>query len=229
MIKFYYHPSPNPAKVALFLEESGLDYEVIPIDSAKGEQFSAEFKAINPNSKLPALIDGQATLFDSTAILLYLAEKTGQFMSKDTPELYAEFLSWLMFVATGLGPFSGQAVHFRVFAPERIPYAMNRYSYEAERHWKLVDARLADRQYMAGERYSIVDMSVWGWGRAITYVFGDEAWAKLPNVKRLYDEIATRPAARRAADLSSRYRFKTELDEETRANMFPQNKRLTEI
>ena len=136
MIKFYYHPSPNPAKVALFLEESGIDYEVIPIDSAKGEQFSAEFKAINPNSKLPALIDGQATLFDSTAILLYLAEKTGQFMSKDTPELYAEFLSWLMFVATGLGPFSGQAVHFRVFAPERIPYAMNRYSYEAERHWK---------------------------------------------------------------------------------------------
>ena len=82
---------------------------------------------------------------------------------------------------------------------------------------------------MAGERYSIVDMSVWGWGRAITYVFGDEAWAKLPNVKRLYDEIAARPAARRAADLSSRYRFKTELDEETRANMFPQNKRLTEI
>jgi GSH-dependent disulfide-bond oxidoreductase len=229
MIKFYYHPSPNPAKVALFLEESGLDYEVIPIDSAMGEQLSAEFKAINPNSKLPALIDGQATLFDSTAILLYLAEKTGQFMSQDTPELHAEFLPWLMFVATGLGPFSGQAVHFRVFAPERIPYAMNRYSYEAERHWKLVDARLADRQYMAGERYSIVDMSVWGWGRAITYVFGDEAWAELPNVKRLYDEISARPAGRRAADLSSSYRFKTELDEETRANMFPQNKRLTEI
>src|SRR5260370_553185 len=117
MIKFYYHPSPNPAKVALFLEESGLPYEVVPVDTRKGEQFAAGFVAINPNSKTPAITDGVVRVFDSNAILLYLAEKTGQFLPENTPQARGELLSWLMFIATGIGPYSGQAVHFKHFAP----------------------------------------------------------------------------------------------------------------
>jgi len=117
-IKLYYHPSPNPAKVALFLEEVGLPYEVVVVDTRKGEQHLPAFLAINPNAKTPALVDGEATVFDSTAILLYLAEKTGRFLPLDTPAARAEMLSWLMLVATGIGPYSGQCVHFKYFSPE---------------------------------------------------------------------------------------------------------------
>ncbi len=226
MIKFYYHPSPNPAKVALFLEEAGLAYEVVPVDTRRGEQFEPAFLAINPNAKTPALTDGDAKLFDSTAILLYLARKTGKFLVDSTDEDRAQMLSWLMLVATGIGPYCGQAVHFKHFAPEPKDYAVNRYMYEAERHWGLVEARLGQGQYMAGGAYSIVDMSVWGWARAIPFIFGPEAWATYPNVKRLFDEINARPAAERAAALATRYSFKTEMDEEARAKMFPQNARL---
>src|ERR1700687_1228586 len=125
MIKFYYHPSPNPAKVALFLEESGLPYELGPIDTRKGEQFAPSFVAINPNAKTPAIVDGDVTVFDSNAILLYLAEKTGKFLPENTPVARGQLLSWLMFVATGIGPYSGQAVHFKNHAPEKLPYAIN--------------------------------------------------------------------------------------------------------
>jgi GST-like protein len=226
MIKFYYHPSPNPAKVALFLEEAGLDYEVAPVDTRKGEQFAPDFLAINPNAKTPALTDGEAKLFDSTAILLYLAKKTGKFLADATPAAEAEMLSWLMLVATGVGPYCGQAVHFKHFAPEPKAYAVNRYTYEAERHWSLIERHLEGRAYMAGDVYSIVDMSVWGWGRAVPFIFGPEAWDQYPNVKRLVDEIGARPAAERAGALATRFSFKMEMDEEAKANMFPQNKRL---
>ncbi|MCK9193210.1 MAG: glutathione S-transferase N-terminal domain-containing protein, partial [Nevskia sp.] len=139
MLKFYYHPSPNPAKIALFLEESGLPYELIPVDTRKGEQFSPEFLAINPNGKTPALVDGDAKVFDSNAILLYLAEKTGRFLPENTPAARAQMYSWLMFVATGIGPYSGQAVHFNHFAPEKLPYAINRYIHEANRHFNILE------------------------------------------------------------------------------------------
>src|ERR1700712_5738430 len=165
MLQLYYHPSPNPLKVALFLEEAGVPYELMPIDTRKGEQHSAAFKAINPNAKTPALVDGDATVFDSTAILLYLAEKTGQFLPPDTPAVRAQMLSWLMFVATGIGPYCGQAVHFKLFAPQPNEYAVNRHTIEAERHWKLVDDRLAGKEWMVGDSYGIVDMAVWGWAR----------------------------------------------------------------
>src|SRR5258708_22252722 len=151
MIKFYYHPSPNPAKVALFLEESGLPYELMPVDTLKGEQFTPEFLAINPNAKTPAIVDGDATVFDSNAILLYLAEKTGKFLPENTPAARGQLLSWLMFVSTGVGPFSGQAVHFKHFAPEVIAYAHNRYQYEAERHYGILDAHLAGHRYMPAD------------------------------------------------------------------------------
>ncbi|MFO1035212.1 MAG: glutathione S-transferase N-terminal domain-containing protein [Geminicoccaceae bacterium] len=224
-IKFYYHPSPNPAKVALFLEEAGLPYELVPVDTRKGEQHGPAYLAINPNGKTPAIVDGDATVFDSNAILLYLAEKTGKFLPENTPAARGAMLSWLMFVATGIGPYGGQAVHFRHFAPEQ-PYALNRYLFEAERHWRIVDDRLARHRYMLGDVYTIVDMAVWGWARAIPFMLGEEAWTKLPNVKRLLDEISARPAAERAAALKDRHAFKTEMDEEARRHMFPQNANL---
>ncbi len=175
MIKFYYHPSPNPAKVALLLEETGLPYELVPVDTRKGEQHEAAFTAINPNAKTPALVDGDAVVFDSNAILLYLAEKSGQFLPPDTPEARAQMLSWLMFVATGVGPYSGQAVHFKHFAPEPKAYAVNRYDFEAWRHWKIIDQQLAQHRYMLGETYTLVDMAVWGWARAVPFVLGAAA------------------------------------------------------
>jgi GSH-dependent disulfide-bond oxidoreductase len=223
MLKFYYHPSPNPAKVALFLEEAALPYELVPIDSRKGEQFSAAFLAINPNGKTPALVDGDAVVFDSNAILLYLAEKTGKFLPAKEPAARAALWSWLMFVASGIGPYSGQAVHFKHYAPAGLDYAVNRYMYEAQRHYNILDTRLATRRYMLGDTYTIVDMAVWGWARVVAFILGDNAWAKMPHLKRLFDEISARPAAVRANALKDRHAFKTEMDAEARRNMFPQN------
>ena len=224
MIKFYYHPSPNPAKVALFLEESGLSYEVVPVDTRKGEQFEPAFLAINPNAKTPAIVDGEATVFDSNAILLYLAEKTGQFLPESTPKLRGELLSWLMFVATGIGPYSGQAVHFKHFAPEPKDYAVTRYMYEAERHYGILDAHLAKQHFMVGNSYTIVDMAVWGWARVIPFLFGERGWDKLGNLKRWFDEVDARPAAQRASALKDKHVFKAEMDADARRHMFPQIK-----
>jgi GST-like protein len=222
MIKFYFHPSPNPAKVALFLEESGLPYELMPVDTRKGEQHRPEFLAINPNGKTPAIVDGDATIFDSNAILMYLAEKTGKFLPENTPAARGQFLSWMMFVASGIGPYSGQAVHFRHAAPKGLDYAANRYAFEANRHWAILDAQLAKHRYMLGDSYTIVDMAVWGWARAVPYIMGGaEAWEKYPNVKRLLDEINARPAAARAEALKEKHAFKTEMDEDVRRHMFP--------
>jgi GSH-dependent disulfide-bond oxidoreductase len=226
MIQLYYHPSPNPLKIALFLEEAGLPYELVPIDTRKGEQHSPAFRAINPNAKTPALVDGDATVFDSNAILLYLAEKTGKFLPADTPEERAQMLSWLMFVATGIGPYCGQAVHFLHMAPEPKEYAVNRYTYEAERHWKLVEEQLAGKPWMLGDTYTLVDMAVWGWARMIPRYLGADGFAGLPNVKRHLDAINARPAAQRAEALKERFSFKQELDEDARKQLFPQNARL---
>ncbi len=220
MLKLYFNGSPNPTKVALFLEEAGIAYEAIPIDTRKGEQFGAAYLAINPNGKVPAIVDGEVTVFDSNAILLYLAEKTGKFLPAGSPAVRGELLSWLMFVATGVGPFSGQAVHFRHFTPEKIPYAHNRYGYEAERHYGIVDAHLAKRRYMVADMYSIVDMDLWGWARMVPFILGEGAWDRFPNIKRLIDEISARPAAARAIGLKDKHKFKAEMDDEARAHMF---------
>lgn len=136
MIKFYFNGSPNPTKIALALEEMGLAYELIPVDPRRGDQFKADYLAINPNAKVPSIVDGDVTVFDSNAILLYLAEKTGSFLPPAGASNRAELLSWLMFIATGVGPFCGQAVHFKHFAPEQVPYAQKRYQFEANRHFK---------------------------------------------------------------------------------------------
>jgi GST-like protein len=220
MLKFYYSGAPNPTKVALFLEEAELPYEPIPVDTRKGDQHRPDFLAINPNGKVPAIVDGDAVVFDSNAILLYLAEKTGKFLSEDTPKARGELLSWLMFVASGVGPYSGQSVHFRNYAPEKLPYAINRYAFEAQRHFAILDARLAKQRYMLGGSYTIVDMDVWGWARLIPNVLGEGAWARFPNLKRLTDEISARPAAAKAIALKDTHKFKTEMDDEARNAMF---------
>ena len=222
MLKFYFNGSPNPSKVALFLEESGLAYEPVAIDTRKGDQFKPEFLTINPNAKVPAIDDDGVIVFDSNAILLYLAEKTGQFLPANTHANRAQLLSWLMFVATGIGPYFGQAVHFKHFAPkdQNHDYAHNRYQYEAHRHLKIVDAHLAAQRYMVGDTYTIVDMSLWGWMRMAAFALGDDALASYPNLKRLVEEISARPAAQRALALKDRFTFKAELDDEARGIMF---------
>ena len=222
MLKFYFNAAPNPLKVGLFLEESGLPYEGIAVDTRRGQQHDPAFLAINPNAKVPAIVDGEVVVFDSNAILLYLAEKTGQFLPQGTPAARGAMLSWLMFVASGVGPFSGQAVHFRHVAPGENPYPRKRYDYEARRHWRIVDDRLALGRYMLGERYTIVDMAVWGWAGRINYALGDGAIAAYPNVARLMAEIDARPAGQRALGLKDRHAFKQELDEAAMRAMYPQ-------
>ncbi|CAM2157747.1 Disulfide-bond oxidoreductase YfcG [Pararobbsia alpina] len=229
MIRFYFHTTPNPAKVALLLEETHLPYEVIPVDTRKGQQHEAAFLKINPNGKLPAIVDtdgpgGQeAAVFDSTAILLYLAKKTSQFLGTEADE--PQLLSWLLFIASGLGPYSGQAVHFQHAAPEKLPYAINRYRREAARHYQILDDRLADREFLVGDSYTIADMSAWGWiGRAgVVFAGAEDPLAAYPNVKRWYSAIDSRPAALRAKDLNKQFTFKQEMDEEARRALFPSN------
>ncbi len=229
MIRFYFHPTPNPAKVALFLEEAGLAYETIPVDTSKGEQHLPAFRTINPNGKVPAIVDTEAPggkerrVFDSTAILIYLAEKTGKFLG--SPEDRPELLSWLMFLASGLGPFSGQAVHFQHAAPEGLDYAVNRYRREAERHYQVLNDHLEGRSFIVGSDYTIADMSAWGWlDRASRVLKGaEDPLAAYPNLKRLFEMVDARPAVARAREVGKDHAFKRINDEETKRALFPSN------
>ncbi len=228
MIRLYFHPTPNPAKVALLLEELGLPYEVVPRDTYRGEQHDPNFRAVNPNGKLPAIIDtdgpgGGTRVFDSTAILLYLAEKTGRFLG--APDERGEMLSWLLFVASGLGPFSGQAVHFQRIAPPDQVYAINRYRYEAERHYAVLDRQLDGRHFIVGDSCTIVDISAWGWVDRAKFVFpgAAEPLAAFPNVWRWFRAIDARPAVARARLAGTQHVFKREQDQEARRHLFPSN------
>ena len=221
MLKFYFHPTPNPMKVALFLAETGLEHELVTVDTLKGEQHSVSYRAINPNGKVPAIDDNGVVVFDSSAILLYLGEKTGQFMGK--PEDRGELLSWLMFIASGLGPYSGQAVHFQKAAPEEIPYAINRYRKEAERHYQVLNEHLAGREYMVGDSYSVVDIAAWGWIDKALPVLGEGELAKYPDLERWFNVVNARPAVSKARAMSSSANFKSDMDDEARRALFPQN------
>jgi len=229
LIRFYFHPTPNPLKVALFLEESGVPYEIVPVDTRKGEQHLPAFRAINPNGKLPAIVDTdgaggkQIAVFDSSAILLYLGDKTGRFVGG--AEDRGNLLSWLMFVASGIGPYSGQAVHFQRAAPEPIPYAINRYRREADRHYRVLDTHLDGRNYIVGSDLTIVDMSAWGWIDRAPIVLPGEAdpLAAYPNLKRWFTAINGRPAVARARKVGADIKFKQEMDEEAKRAMFPSN------
>ena len=221
MLKFYYSAAPNPTKVALFLEESGLPYEPIPVDTRKGDQHKPEYLAINPNAKVPAIVDGDAVVFDSNAILLYLAEKTGKFLPEQTSKARGELLSWLMFVASGVGPYSGQSVHFRNYAPEKLPYAINRYAFEAQRH-----SGFSMYASPNGVTCWVTLTPSWTWTFGAGRVSSRTLWARahgtnFKNLKRLVDEISARPAAQRAIALKDKHKFKTEMDSEALDAMFP--------
>jgi len=229
MIRLYFHPTPNPAKIALFLEEAGLPYETVPVDTSKGEQHGAAFRAVNPNGKVPAIVDTdglgakETRVFDSTAILIYLAEKTGKFLG--SPDDRPELLSWLLFLASGLGPFSGQAVHFQHSAPEGLDYAVNRYRREAERHYEVLNDHLKGRTFIVGDTYTIADMSAWGWlDRASRVRKGaEDPLSPYPNLKRLFETVDARPAACRAREVGKNHPFKRVNDEETKRALFPSN------
>lgn len=222
MIDLYFHATPNSMKVAVLLEELGLPYTVVPVDIFKGEQHAATFTALNPNAKVPVLVDEATTVFDSHAILLYLADKHAAFLPEDRGQ-YATMLSWLQLVATGLSPFSGQAIHFMHYAPEPLPYAINRYTKEVARHYAVLDGRLEQARYLVGDQYTIADMALWGWAASAGYIFGADGLIAYPHVQRFMDEMAARPAVQRALAMKSAHTFKGELDDQARQAMFPQN------
>ncbi len=221
MLKFYYNKAPNPMKVALFLEETGLPYDAIPVDTMKGEQHSEAFRKINPNAKVPAIEYDGHRVFDSNAILLYLADKIGVLHGR--PEDRGELLSWLMWISSGLGPFSGQAVHFQHMAPEKPPYAVNRYVREVERHYKVLDDHLSGREWIVGHGYSIADIAAWGWIDRYVRVLGENALDAYPNLKAWYERVNARPAVERARRIGQDHTWKTDLDEEAKRAMFPSN------
>ncbi|KQN74926.1 glutathione S-transferase N-terminal domain-containing protein [Devosia sp. BK] len=222
MLDFYFHATPNSMKVAVLLHELALPFSVKPVDIFKGEQHLPGFRAINANGKVPAIVDGDTIVFDSHAILLYLADKHGAFVPTDRRD-YAAMLSWLELVATGLSPFSGQAIHFMHYAPEHLPYAVNRYTKEVARHYEVLDDRLGSAQYLAGETYSIADMALWGWAASAGFIFGDAGLSAYPNVQRFMTEMASRPAVQKALELKAAHTFKSDLDATSRKAMFPQN------
>ena len=202
---------------------------MIPVDTSKGEQHTSAYRAINPNGKIPAIVDTagpggkEARVFDSTAILLYLAEKTGKLLG--SPQDRPELLSWLLFIASGLGPFSGQAVHFQFAAPAGLDYAVNRYRREAERHYQVLNDHLEGRTYIVGDAYTVADISAWGWLDRATYVRkgADDPLASFPNLKRLFETVNARPAVVRARAVGKEHPFKKVNDEETRRALFPSN------
>jgi len=199
MIDVYYWPTPNGHKVTIFLEEVGLPYKVIPINIGKGEQFAPEFLKISPNNRMPAIVDHEGpdgapiALFESGAILLYLAEKTGRFMPSELRARY-KVIEWLMFQMASVGPMLGQAHHFRRYAPDKIQYAIDRYTNEAHRIYGVVDKRVGEAPYLAGE-YSIADMATYPWLRL--YKLQGQELADFPNLKRWFDAIEARPAVQR--------------------------------
>ncbi|MGW8190406.1 glutathione binding-like protein [Sphingomonas hankookensis] len=197
MIDLHYWPTPNGHKIALFLEEAGLPYTIRPVDIGKGEQFRPEFLAIAPNNRMPAIVDHEPlgggdplSIFESGAILLYLAEKTGRFLPADTAGRY-DAIQWLMWQMGGLGPMAGQNHHFNIYAPEKIPYAQDRYIRETARLYGVLDKRLADRDFIAGD-YSIADMAAYPW--IVPHEAQGQKLEDFPNLKRWFDAIAARPA-----------------------------------
>ncbi|WP_119156990.1 glutathione S-transferase N-terminal domain-containing protein [Caldimonas tepidiphila] len=222
MIEVYSWPTPNGHKVHIMLEECELSYRAIPVNIGSGEQFRPDFLAISPNNKIPALVDpdgpdGQAiSLFESGAILLYLAEKTGRLLPQ-APRRRYEVLQWLMFQMGGVGPMLGQAHHFRIYAPEKLPYAIERYTNEAKRLYNVMDRRLATAPYIGGEDYSIADIAIYPWLRSWQNQGID--WAEHPRLKEWFDRIGQRPAVQRGVEVLAQARQPL-TDERARAVLF---------
>ncbi len=224
MIEVYSWATPNGHKVHIMLEECGLPYRVHAIDIGAGAQFAPEFLAISPNNKIPAITDPDGpdgrpmSLFESGAILLYLAGKTGRLMPADVRGKY-EVLQWLMFQMGGVGPMLGQAHHFRLYAPQKIPYAIDRYTNEAKRLYGVMNKRLAKSKYIAGPAYSIADIAIFPWLRSWKNQGID--WNDFPHLRGWFDEIAARPAVVRGVEVLANLR-KPLVDERAREALFGQ-------
>jgi GST-like protein len=225
MIDVYYWPTPNGWKITIALEEMGLPYNIVPLNIGRGEQFKPEFLAISPNNRMPAIVDHAPAepgpplaIFESGAILLYLAEKTGLLMPKALRGR-CEVTQWLMWQMGGLGPMLGQAHHFRQYAPEKLPYAIDRYTNEAHRLYGVLDKRLADREYIAGA-FSIADCAAWPW--IVPHKIQGQELAEFPNVQRWHETMKTRPAVVRGMDVGKDLRRTGPMDEASRKVLFGQ-------
>lgn len=225
MIDLYYWTTPNGHKITIFLEEAGVPYRIVPVNIAKGEQFQPDFLRLAPNNRIPAIVDtvpadGGAPIgiFESGAILQYLAEKTGQFLPSDIRGR-TEVMQWLFWQGAGLGPMAGQNHHFVQYAPERIPYATERYVKETNRLYGVLNRRLADRAYVAGD-YSIADMACYPW--IVPYARQQQKLEDFPNLKRWFEAIAERPAVQRAYARARQINEAPTVTEESRAILFGQ-------
>jgi len=222
MIDLYSWATPNGHKIHILLEELGLPYRVHAVNIGRGEQFAPEFLAISPNNKIPALVDSDGpdgapiSVFESGAILLYLAEKTGRFLPAEPRQRIAA-IEWLMLQMASIGPMLGQAHHFRQYAPEKIPYAIDRYTQEAHRLYGVLDRRLASHVYLAGDDYSIADIATFPWCRSAANQGID--WAEFPHAKRWFDAIAARPAVQRGVQVLADIRPQ-QMDATAREHLF---------
>ena len=228
MIDFYFWTTPNGYKVLTFLEETGTPYRIVPVNISKGEQFDPEFLKISPNNKMPAIVDRSPKgiaepipIFESGAILLYLAEKTGRLLPKDAPGR-VEVLQWLFWQMGGLGPMLGQNLHFSQYAPEKNPYAIDRYVDETSRLFKVLDKRLADREFIA-DKYSIADIASYPW--VFKHPYLQLELEDFPNLKRWFETIEQRPAVARAYEIGASINTTPTVTEESRKFLLGQNDR----
>ena len=223
MIDLYTWPTPNGHKVHIMLEELELPYKVIPINIGDGDQFKPDFLRISPNNKMPAMVDpdgpdgASISIFESAAILLYLAEKTGRFMPKDLRGRYG-VMQWLMFQMGSVGPMLGQAHHFRGYAPEKLQYAIDRYTNEANRIYGVINKRLGESAWLAGDDYTIVDMATFPWLRS--YERQGQVLEDFPNLKKWFETLEERPAVQRGVEVLSESRRQGGLSDKDRENMF---------
>ncbi len=225
MIDLYYWPTPNGHKITMFLEEAGLAYEIKPIDIGRGAQFDPDFLKIAPNNRMPAIVDHEPadggeplSVFESGAILQYLAEKTGQFLPADLRGR-TEVFQWLFWQMGGLGPMLGQNHHFKVYAPEKLPYAIDRYVNETTRLYNVLNRRLADREFVAGA-YSIADMACYPW--IVPHERQGQNLDDFPHLKRWFEAVRARPATVRAYEAGEPYRTRDTVDEEAKKILFGQ-------
>lgn len=226
MIDLHYWPTPNGWKISIMLEECALPYRLVPVNIGKGEQFTPEFLALSPNNRMPAIVDhapagggAPVSVFESGAILIYLAEKTGLYLPADLRGRY-QVLQWVMWQMGGLGPMAGQNGHFRLYAPEKIPYAIERYGNEVNRLYGVLDTQLARTgAFVAGAAYSIADMAIFPWVR--THKAQQVALEDFPNIQRWYDALFQRPAVKRGLDLGKDLRAPG-LTEEARKALYGQ-------
>jgi len=229
-IDLYYWPTPNGKKISIFLEEAELPYDIVPINIGEGDQFDPQFLEISPNNKMPAIIDPEGpdgkliSLFESGAILHYLAEKTGRFLPQGMRDRY-EVMQWLMFQMAHVGPMLGQAHHFRKYSPEEVPYAIERYTDEAARIYGVLNGRFSEVEYVAGGEYTIADMAIYPW--LVSHEDQGQSMDDFPDLKRWFEQIGNRPAVQRGMEVGQELRqsLNRDMDDKTRETLFGNRRR----